>query len=281
MSGPTHEGRSFTLFRRKAHSFAAASAPSRPCRKPRRWRSSARCAWASTSAARSPTSSRSSRERRDRHAQGPEHAAGAASRRDRRARGALRPLRNAPAVEFLGHSTTIATNALLGQLGLELPRVALVTTHGFCDVIEIGRQNRSEVYNLFVERPRPLVAREDRLTVRERIDYLGNVLAAARGRVGRARLRASCEGATSRPSRSACCTPTSTTRTSGALADAIAAALPERALTRSSEVDPRVSRVRALFDDRRQRGARADRRALSRAARRRAPRAATSTRRST
>ncbi|MGA8097951.1 MAG: hydantoinase/oxoprolinase N-terminal domain-containing protein, partial [Candidatus Cybelea sp.] len=66
---------------------------------------------------------------------------------------------SAPTFEFLGHSTTIATNALLGQLGLELPRVALVTTHGFCDVIEIGRQNRSEVYNLFVERPRPLVAR--------------------------------------------------------------------------------------------------------------------------
>ncbi len=58
-----------------------------------------------------------------------------------------------PTVEFLGHSTTIATNALLGQLGLELPRVALVTTAGFRDVIEIGRQNRSEVYNLFVERP--------------------------------------------------------------------------------------------------------------------------------
>ncbi|MGA9272731.1 MAG: hydantoinase/oxoprolinase family protein, partial [Candidatus Cybelea sp.] len=81
-----------------------------------------------------------------------------------------------PELEFLGHSTTVATNALLGQLGLELPRVALVTTHGFRDVIEIGRQNRSEVYNLFVERPRPLVARGDRLTVRERIDYRGNVL---------------------------------------------------------------------------------------------------------
>src|ERR1700733_11700633 len=53
-----------------------------------------------------------------------------------------------PSIEFLGHATTIATNALLGQLGLELPRIALVTTHGFRDVIEIGRQNRSEVYNL-------------------------------------------------------------------------------------------------------------------------------------
>ncbi len=82
----------------------------------------------------------------------------------------------APAIEFVGHATTIATNALLGQLGLELPRVALVTTEGFRDVIEIGRQNRSEVYNLLVERPAPLVARADRLVVRERIDYEGNVL---------------------------------------------------------------------------------------------------------
>jgi N-methylhydantoinase A len=80
------------------------------------------------------------------------------------------------AVEFLGHATTIATNALLGQLGLELPRVALVTTHGFRDVVEIGRQNRSDVYDLFVQRPRPLVAREDRLTVRERIDYRGEIV---------------------------------------------------------------------------------------------------------
>jgi N-methylhydantoinase A len=81
-----------------------------------------------------------------------------------------------PAIELLAHSTTIATNALLGQIGLELPRAALVTTAGFRDVIEIGRQNRSEIYNLFVRRPRPLVAREDRLTVRERIDYCGQIL---------------------------------------------------------------------------------------------------------
>src|SRR5579863_9609027 len=83
-----------------------------------------------------------------------------------------------PAIELLAHSTTVATNALLGQRNLELPRVALVTTDGFADVIEIGRQNRSELYNLFVERPRPLVARTDRLTVRERVDFRGNVLRA-------------------------------------------------------------------------------------------------------
>ncbi|HLX26011.1 MAG TPA: hydantoinase/oxoprolinase family protein [Candidatus Cybelea sp.] len=98
-------------------------------------------------------------------------------------RGVLKALRvllsryqTPPSIEFIGHATTIATNALLGQLGLELPRVALVTTQGFRDVIEIGRQNRSEVYNLFVERPNPLVTRDDRLLVRERIDHRGNVL---------------------------------------------------------------------------------------------------------
>ncbi|MBV9402536.1 MAG: hydantoinase/oxoprolinase family protein, partial [Candidatus Eremiobacteraeota bacterium] len=79
-------------------------------------------------------------------------------------------------ITMICHSTTIATNALLGQVGLELPRVALITTAGFRDVIEIGRQNRSELYNLFVERPKPLVQREDRLCVRERIDYRGHVL---------------------------------------------------------------------------------------------------------
>ncbi|HET9095832.1 MAG TPA: hydantoinase/oxoprolinase family protein, partial [Candidatus Baltobacteraceae bacterium] len=81
-------------------------------------------------------------------------------------------------IDYLAHSTTIATNALLGQMHLELPRVAFVTTHGFRDVIEIGRQNRSEVYNLFVTRPTPLAAREDRLGVRERMDFEGNVLVA-------------------------------------------------------------------------------------------------------
>ena len=83
-----------------------------------------------------------------------------------------------PRIQYVAHSTTLATNALLGQMHLELPRVAFLTTYGFADVIEIGRQNRSEVYNLFVTRPRPLVARGDRIGVRERIDFRGNVLVA-------------------------------------------------------------------------------------------------------
>ena len=81
-------------------------------------------------------------------------------------------------VAFVSRSTTLATNALLGQIGLELPRVALLATAGFTDVLEIGRQQRSDVYDLFVERPRPLVARADRIGVRERLDARGAAVTA-------------------------------------------------------------------------------------------------------
>lgn len=76
-------------------------------------------------------------------------------------------------IALIAHASTIATNALLGQMHLELPRVAFVTTDGFRDVIEIGRQARSAVYDLHVRRPQPLARREDRLTVRERIEFDG------------------------------------------------------------------------------------------------------------
>lgn len=141
-----------------------------------------------------------------------------------------------PTIEFLGHSTTIATNALLGQIGLELPSVALVTTEGFRDVIEIGRQNRSELYNLFVERPRPLVAREDRLTVRERIDYRGRVLEA----LDHGAIAAVCDKLRERDvSAVAICLLHSYANDTHErlLADALTAALPRARIARSSEVD--------------------------------------------
>ena len=78
-------------------------------------------------------------------------------------------------IGFIGHATTIATNALLGQMELELPRAALVTTQGFRDIIEIGRQRRSQVYNLFFKRPRPLVRRRHRFEVEERVSAAGEV----------------------------------------------------------------------------------------------------------
>jgi N-methylhydantoinase A len=71
--------------------------------------------------------------------------------------------------------TTVGTNALLERRG---GRVALVTTAGFEDVLEIGRQARPRLYDFFVERPAPLVPRERRFGLRERISAEGAVLLA-------------------------------------------------------------------------------------------------------
>ena len=73
------------------------------------------------------------------------------------------------------HGTTVATNALLERKGA---RTALITTHGFEDVIEIGRQNRLDIYNLFVTRPDPLVPSELRLGVKERTGPDGSIITA-------------------------------------------------------------------------------------------------------
>ena len=84
--------------------------------------------------------------------------------------------RDPSSVGMVGHATTIATNALFGQVDLELPRTALMTTKGFRDVVEIGRQRRAEVYNLFFQRPPMLVSRRHRYEVEERVDASGSVL---------------------------------------------------------------------------------------------------------
>ena len=83
--------------------------------------------------------------------------------------------READQVRMIGHATTIATNALLGQVDLDVPKVALVTTRGFRDVVEIGRQRRAEVYNLFFQRPPQLVERRLRFEVDERVEHDGSV----------------------------------------------------------------------------------------------------------
>src|SRR6266849_4289525 len=69
--------------------------------------------------------------------------------------------------------TTVGTNALLERRG---GRVALVTTAGFEDVVEIGRQARLRLYDFFVEKPPPLVSRERRFGLRERVGYDGRAL---------------------------------------------------------------------------------------------------------
>jgi N-methylhydantoinase A len=69
-------------------------------------------------------------------------------------------------VEAFAHGMTVATNALLERRGA---RTALVTTEGFRDVLEIGRQNRPHLYDLARRRPPALVPRELRFCVRERM----------------------------------------------------------------------------------------------------------------
>src|ERR1700690_515546 len=71
------------------------------------------------------------------------------------------------------HGTTVGTNALLQRKGA---RVALITTSGFEDVIEIGRQARPRLYDFFFDRIPPLVARDMRFGVKERGDAEGRVL---------------------------------------------------------------------------------------------------------
>jgi len=71
------------------------------------------------------------------------------------------------------HGTTVGTNALLQRKGA---RTALITTAGFEDVIEIGRQARPELYNLNAIKPPPLVPSELRFGVKERVAANGEVL---------------------------------------------------------------------------------------------------------
>ncbi len=71
------------------------------------------------------------------------------------------------------HGSTVATNALLEGKG---GRTALITTLGFEDVLEIGRQSRAELYNLDLERPPALAPWELRFGLPERVDYTGAIL---------------------------------------------------------------------------------------------------------
>src|ERR1700742_1823994 len=71
--------------------------------------------------------------------------------------------------------TTVGTNALLERRG---GRVALVTTAGFEDVLEIGRQARAKLYDFFVDKPEPLVGAGERIGARERLAWDGSTVAA-------------------------------------------------------------------------------------------------------
>jgi N-methylhydantoinase A len=82
--------------------------------------------------------------------------------------------RAAASVDFFAHGMTVATNALLEGRGA---RTALVATEGFTDVVELGRQNRADLYRLCARRPAPLVPAQLRVGVRERMTPDGPLLA--------------------------------------------------------------------------------------------------------
>lgn len=85
----------------------------------------------------------------------------------------LRELRvDGQAVDFLGHGTTVAINALVQRKGA---RTGLITTRGFRDVLEIQRTNRPDMYNLYFHKPKPLVPRNLRVEIGERIMADGSV----------------------------------------------------------------------------------------------------------
>ena len=79
----------------------------------------------------------------------------------------------ASAIAHVVHGTTLFTNALIERKGA---RTALITTRGFRDAIEIGREHRYDMYDLFMERPTPLAPRHLRFELDERVLADGSVL---------------------------------------------------------------------------------------------------------
>ncbi len=143
--------------------------------------------------------------------------------------------------------TTVGTNALLQRKG---GRVTLVTTAGFEDVLEIGRQARPQLYNLLFEKAEPLVPQARRLGLRERLDSNGRVLLAPSGaeitQITRAVVRSGADSV-------AICLLFSFVNPSH---EKIVGASPGRHRTpcfRFARNPSRVSRIRANLHDRRQR----------------------------
>ena len=138
------------------------------------------------------------------------------------------------AIARLCHGTTVATNALIQRRG---GTVALVTTEGFRDLLEIGRQTRPHMYSLQVDHPAPLVPRRRRFEVRERLGPGGEVLTAL-DEAGLAEV-ADAVAASGAQSCAVCCLfsfvdPAHERR----IADALKRRLPDLALSLSSSVRP-------------------------------------------
>ncbi len=85
----------------------------------------------------------------------------------------FKKIKNKENADLLIHGTTVGTNAIIERKG---PKIALITTKNFEDVIEIGRQKRPKLYDLEVKRPVPLVTKEMRIGVNERIGAHGEII---------------------------------------------------------------------------------------------------------
>jgi 5-oxoprolinase (ATP-hydrolysing) len=105
----------------------------------------------------------------------------------------LRGIRLADVDEII-HGTTLVTNAVIERKGAKL---GLLTTEGFRDILEMGTEQRYDIYDLFVTYPDPLVPRDLRLEVPERVDAQGRVVTpldgAAVERAVRQLVEAGCE----------------------------------------------------------------------------------------
>lgn len=75
-------------------------------------------------------------------------------------------------IAYLAHGTTVTTNALIERKGAD---TALITTQGFKDLLEIANQTRPSLYDLFKEKPKPLISGELRYEVEERLYSDGSV----------------------------------------------------------------------------------------------------------
>ncbi len=91
------------------------------------------------------------------------------------ARGLQRCHVGGEAVRLVVHATTVATNALIEGKTASL---GMLTTRGFRDILEIGRQIRSRLYDVHLTKPRPLVPRRWSFGIRERLDAEGRILEA-------------------------------------------------------------------------------------------------------
>jgi len=93
------------------------------------------------------------------------------------AKGVVETLRktelSVPDTSYFVHGSTVIINAITERKGV---KTGLITTKGFRDVLEIGRANRPDIYNMYYTKPPPFVPRYLRLEAEERVNYKGEVL---------------------------------------------------------------------------------------------------------